>query len=125
MGSLAPEPEYDVLIIGAGLSGCYATYRMKKLGLKQKVLENGSSVGGTWYWSEYILSAPTPLIVQTATLELGLIANHTHMASHGQRNYLTNGTGQNISQHNPKPNNMFDIFVTDSNCGIICSSTHK
>jgi cation diffusion facilitator CzcD-associated flavoprotein CzcO len=57
MGSLeVPQPEYDVLIIGAGLSGCYACHRMQQLNLNIKVLEAGSSVGGTWYWS---LSLPT------------------------------------------------------------------
>jgi cation diffusion facilitator CzcD-associated flavoprotein CzcO len=54
MGSLEIEqPEYDVIIIGAGLSGCYASYRMQQLQLKQKVLETGTSVGGTWYWNRY------------------------------------------------------------------------
>jgi cation diffusion facilitator CzcD-associated flavoprotein CzcO len=53
MGSIEvlQAPEYDVLVIGAGLSGCYACYRMRELGVKVKILENGSSVGGTWYWS--------------------------------------------------------------------------
>lgn len=52
MGSIGYAlPDHDVLIIGAGLSGCYASYRMKKLNLNTKVLEAGSSVGGTWYWS--------------------------------------------------------------------------
>lgn len=53
MGSIETlqAPEYDVLVIGAGLSGCYACYRMRELGVKVKVLETGSSVGGTWYWS--------------------------------------------------------------------------
>jgi cation diffusion facilitator CzcD-associated flavoprotein CzcO len=46
------RPDYDVLVIGAGLSGCYASYRMKKLNLTVKVLEAGTSVGGTWYWSQ-------------------------------------------------------------------------
>jgi cation diffusion facilitator CzcD-associated flavoprotein CzcO len=51
MGSELLQPDYDVLVIGAGLSGCYACYRMRQLGVKVKVLETGSSVGGTWYWS--------------------------------------------------------------------------
>ncbi|KAF2105311.1 hypothetical protein BDV96DRAFT_617855 [Lophiotrema nucula] len=54
MGSIEIlQPEYDVLIIGAGLSGCYALHRMQKLNLKVRVLETGSSVGGTWYWNRY------------------------------------------------------------------------
>lgn len=52
MSNMVSETDYDVLIIGAGLSGCYACYRMQQLNLSVKVLEAGSSVGGTWYWSE-------------------------------------------------------------------------
>jgi cation diffusion facilitator CzcD-associated flavoprotein CzcO len=51
MGSME-QPDYDVLVIGAGLSGCYACYRMRQIGAKLKVLETGSSVGGTWFWSK-------------------------------------------------------------------------
>lgn len=43
--------DYDVLIIGAGLSGIYSTYRMRQLNLRAKVLEAGSGVGGTWFWN--------------------------------------------------------------------------
>jgi cation diffusion facilitator CzcD-associated flavoprotein CzcO len=42
--------QYDVLIVGGGLSGIYSLYRMRKLGLRVKVLEAGSSEGGTWFW---------------------------------------------------------------------------
>ncbi|PGH10923.1 hypothetical protein AJ79_05168 [Helicocarpus griseus UAMH5409] len=61
MGSV-PEPDfismnkgldYDVLIIGAGLSGMYSLYQMRKLGMRVKVLEAGGDIGGTWYWNRY------------------------------------------------------------------------
>lgn len=42
--------DYDVLIIGAGLSGIYSLYRMRQMGLKAKVIEAGSGEGGTWFW---------------------------------------------------------------------------
>ncbi|CAL3971585.1 unnamed protein product, partial [Diplocarpon coronariae] len=46
------EPlDYDVLIIGAGLSGMYSLIRMRELGLRTRVIEAGSRVGGTWYWN--------------------------------------------------------------------------
>ncbi|KAJ5638502.1 hypothetical protein N7528_000892 [Penicillium herquei] len=45
--------DYDVLIIGAGLSGIYSIYKMRQLGLRAKVLEAASDVGGTWYWNRY------------------------------------------------------------------------
>jgi cation diffusion facilitator CzcD-associated flavoprotein CzcO len=51
MGSIAEsELDYDVLVIGAGLSGIYSLYRMRELGLKARVLEAGSGEGGTWWW---------------------------------------------------------------------------
>ena len=42
------QPDYDVLCIGAGLSGIYTTYRLRELGLRGKILEAGSAEGGTW-----------------------------------------------------------------------------
>lgn len=42
--------DYDVLIVGAGLSGIFSLYRMRQLGLRVKVLEAGSAEGGTWFW---------------------------------------------------------------------------
>lgn len=47
------SPEWDVIMIGAGMSGIYTNYRMLQLGLKVKVIEAGSAVGGTWYWNRY------------------------------------------------------------------------
>lgn len=42
--------DYDVIIIGAGLSGIFSLYRMRQLGCRAKVLEAGEQEGGTWYW---------------------------------------------------------------------------
>jgi cation diffusion facilitator CzcD-associated flavoprotein CzcO len=46
-------PEYDAIIIGAGMSGLYQLYRLRELGLRVRVLEAGTEVGGTWYWNRY------------------------------------------------------------------------
>lgn len=51
MGSIETppfQPEYDVLVIGCGLSGIYTVYRMRQLGLRVKALDAGSGEGGTW-----------------------------------------------------------------------------
>lgn len=45
--------DYDVIIIGAGLSGMYQLYRLRELGLRVRVFETGTGVGGTWYWNRY------------------------------------------------------------------------
>jgi len=42
--------DYDVLIIGAGLSGLYSLIKMRQLGLRARVLEAGAGEGGTWFW---------------------------------------------------------------------------
>lgn len=44
---------YDAVVIGAGVSGLYALYKLRELGLSARVLEAGSGVGGTWYWNRY------------------------------------------------------------------------
>jgi cation diffusion facilitator CzcD-associated flavoprotein CzcO len=50
----AAEPEaYETLIIGAGMSGLYQLYRLRALGMRVRVLEAGTGVGGTWYWNRY------------------------------------------------------------------------
>ncbi|KAH7362819.1 phenylacetone monooxygenase [Plectosphaerella cucumerina] len=66
MGSVTPDQhhqhrfsdanrdlDYDVLIIGAGLSGIYSLHQMRQLGLRTRVLEAGSEEGGTWFWNRY------------------------------------------------------------------------
>ena len=45
--------KFDVIIVGAGISGMYMLYRMRKLGLSARVIEMGGGVGGTWYWNRY------------------------------------------------------------------------
>ena len=44
---------FDAIIIGAGISGMYQLYRLRELGMKVRVFEAGSDVGGTWYWNRY------------------------------------------------------------------------
>lgn len=43
----------DVLIIGAGFTGCYLLHKLRALGFKTKVVESGSDLGGVWYWNNY------------------------------------------------------------------------
>ncbi|WP_428483929.1 flavin-containing monooxygenase [Rhodopila sp.] len=45
--------DYDAIIIGAGMSGLYQLYRLRALGMRVRVFETGTGVGGTWYWNRY------------------------------------------------------------------------
>src|SRR5258708_6065033 len=47
------RPEFDAVVIGAGVAGLYQLYRLRELGLRVRVFEAGSAVGGTWYWNRY------------------------------------------------------------------------
>jgi cation diffusion facilitator CzcD-associated flavoprotein CzcO len=45
--------DFDAVIIGAGMSGMYQLYRLRELGMRVRVFEAGTGVGGTWYWNRY------------------------------------------------------------------------
>ena len=45
--------QFDAIVIGAGVTGLYQLYRLRELGLSVRVFEDGSGVGGTWYWNRY------------------------------------------------------------------------
>lgn len=45
--------EHKVLIIGGGMSGVLAAYRLKEAGIPFVVIEKNASVGGTWFENRY------------------------------------------------------------------------
>ena len=51
--STEPRLDLDAIVIGAGVSGLYQLYKLRELGLKVRVFETGTGVGGTWYWNRY------------------------------------------------------------------------
>src|SRR5579862_4894601 len=50
---MGTRPEFDAIVIGAGVAGLYQLYKLRELGLKVQAFEAGSGVGGTWYWNRY------------------------------------------------------------------------
>jgi cation diffusion facilitator CzcD-associated flavoprotein CzcO len=44
---------FDVVVVGAGVSGLYALHHFRELGFSVHVIEAGDNVGGTWYWNRY------------------------------------------------------------------------
>ena len=54
MSASTSEPaKFDAIVVGAGVGGLYAIYRLRKLGLAVRAFEAGGGVGGTWYWNRY------------------------------------------------------------------------
>jgi cation diffusion facilitator CzcD-associated flavoprotein CzcO len=46
-------PQFDMLIVGAGITGLYQLYVALQAGMKAILLEAGDGIGGTWYWNRY------------------------------------------------------------------------
>jgi cyclohexanone monooxygenase len=46
--------DFDAVVVGAGYGGLYAVHKLRnELGLNVRAYDNGSDVGGTWYWNRY------------------------------------------------------------------------
>lgn len=50
---LAPTRDFTVAVIGSGVAGMAAAYRLKQAGLDYTVFEKGHDVGGTWWKNTY------------------------------------------------------------------------
>jgi cation diffusion facilitator CzcD-associated flavoprotein CzcO len=81
--------DFDVIVIGAGVSGLYQLYRLRELGLTARVFEAGSGVGGTWYWNRYPALGLTPRVGLTVFPS--------------PRSCSTSGTGRSTLPANRKP----------------------
>ncbi len=46
-------PQYEVVVVGAGVAGIYQIKRLADLGVNATVLEAGEDLGGTWFWNRY------------------------------------------------------------------------
>jgi cyclohexanone monooxygenase len=53
VGSAQSGTAFDAVVVGAGISGLYALWRLRGQGLTVRVFEAGDGVGGTWYWNRY------------------------------------------------------------------------
>jgi cation diffusion facilitator CzcD-associated flavoprotein CzcO/acetyl esterase/lipase len=51
-GTIA-APDFDVVVVGAGMAGVYLLHRLRGAGMRAVALESADDVGGTWYWNRY------------------------------------------------------------------------
>lgn len=47
------DAKYDAIVVGAGIGGLYAVYKLREMGLSVLGIEAGDNVGGVWYWNRY------------------------------------------------------------------------
>ena len=50
---IAPDVAFEVVVIGAGMSGILAGHRLQQAGIPFVILEKNDDVGGTWYENRY------------------------------------------------------------------------
>jgi 4-hydroxyacetophenone monooxygenase len=50
---IAPDTDFEVLIIGAGMSGILAAHRLQQAGVRFTIVEKDDDVGGTWLENTY------------------------------------------------------------------------
>jgi cation diffusion facilitator CzcD-associated flavoprotein CzcO len=54
MTAAAPQPDFEVAVIGAGFSGIGTAIKLDEAGVRDWVmLEEGDGVGGAWHWNTY------------------------------------------------------------------------
>jgi cation diffusion facilitator CzcD-associated flavoprotein CzcO len=49
----ASETDFDAVVVGAGFAGLYMLHKLRGMGFRVRVFEEGSGVGGTWFWNRY------------------------------------------------------------------------
>ena len=48
------DTDFDAVVVGAGFAGLYSLHKLRnEQGLRVRVLEKGSGVGGTWFFNRY------------------------------------------------------------------------
>ena len=52
-GEASGARRVDVIVVGAGFAGLYATYKFREMGKVVVGVEAGGDVGGVWYWNRY------------------------------------------------------------------------
>jgi cyclohexanone monooxygenase len=49
----AAETDYDAIVVGAGFGGLAMIHQLRQAGLRGRVFEGASGVGGVWHWNSY------------------------------------------------------------------------
>jgi 4-hydroxyacetophenone monooxygenase len=53
MSDVAPDVAFEVLVIGAGMSGLLAGHRLQQAGVPFRIVDKNPAVGGTWFENTY------------------------------------------------------------------------
>jgi len=113
----APETPFDVdaVVVGAGIAGLYAVYRLRDLGLTVRGVEAGSDVGGTWYWNRYPgCRCDVPIVEYTYSFDEALEQEWTFPESNATQPDIEKYLQHVADRHDLRGNFVFDTRVTSA-----------
>jgi len=106
---LNTESEFDVIVVGAGFAGIYLLHRLRGMGLRVRVFEAGSGIGGTWFWNRY----------PGARCDI----ESMDYSYHFPRNSSRNGSGPSAMPLNPRFSPISNTSPIASSLGTASTST--
>ena len=108
-GRAAPPADFKVLVIGAGLTGLAAAYKLDEAGYDHVVIEKNPEIGGTWYENRYPgVGVDTPSHFYSYSFEITPEWNHFHPHGADMQKYLLHVT----EKYNLRKNIRFNTTVT-------------
>src|SRR4051812_33506595 len=106
--------ELDAVVVGAGLAGLYAAYRLRKLGLSFRGIEAGSDVGGTWYWNRYPgCRCDVPIVEYTYSFDEGLEQEWSFPESRASQPDIERYISHVADRHQLRSSFVFDTRVDE------------
>jgi 4-hydroxyacetophenone monooxygenase len=88
-GRPTPPEGFKVLVIGAGLTGLAASYKLMDAGYEHIVIEKNPEVGGTWYENKYPgVGVDTPSHFYSYSFEITPEWDHYHPHGADMQKYL-------------------------------------
>ena len=108
-GRQAPDPDFKVLVIGAGLTGIVAGIKLGEAGYNYRIIEKNADIGGTWLENIYPgVGVDTPSHFYSYSFELNPEWNHYHPQGSDMQDYLLRVT----DKYRLRDNISFETRVT-------------
>jgi 4-hydroxyacetophenone monooxygenase len=105
----SPPADFQVLVIGAGLTGLAAAIKLEEAGYGYVVIEKNPEVGGTWWENRYPgVGVDTPSHFYSYSFEISPEWSHYHPHGKDMQNYLVHVA----DKYELRKNIRFDTTVT-------------
>jgi 4-hydroxyacetophenone monooxygenase len=108
-GRPTPPKDFDVLVIGGGMSGIAAGIKLSEAGYSYTIVEKNAELGGTWWENRYPgVGVDTPSHFYSYSFELNPEWSHYHPKGQEIQDYLVGVAGK----HGVRSHVLFETRVT-------------